>query len=177
MHFYTDPKDTTETRHFDTPPITYSTLFAKIFKMELMDTTATMELMDTVATIATIENLPKPKAQEFSIQKHNKLMLLGEMGDSQNLIDLPDKELIPQLFLKICQFGTPNDVLYMLTCTIYSKFIFNYDTLTKAIAVVNEKLNRYSVDSPYAFPLHQINGILYQHLNVILYNNNIAIAN
>jgi hypothetical protein len=144
--------------------------------MELNDTTATMELIDTIATIATIKNLPKPVGQEFSIQKHNKLMLLAEMGDSQNLTHLTDKELIPQLFLKVCQFGSPNEVLYMLTCIIYSKFIFNYDTLTKAIAVVNEKLKVYSVGNSNAFPLHQINGILYQHLNVILYNNNIAIA-
>jgi len=158
------------------PPITYSTLFAKLFKMELNDTTATMEIIDTVATIATIENLPKPESRDFSIQKHNQLMLMAEMGDSQNLTHLTDKELIPQLFLKICQFGSRNDVLHMLNCTIYSKFIFNYDTLTKAIAVVNEKINRYSVGNPNAFPLHQINGILYQHLNVILNNNNNNIA-
>jgi hypothetical protein len=144
--------------------------------MELNDTTATMELIDTVATIATIEILPKPESRDFSIQKHNQLMLLAEMGDSQNLTHLTDKELVEQLFLKICQFGNLDDVLHMLSCTIYRKFILNYDILTKAIATVNEKINRYSVGNPNAFPLHRINGILYQHLNVILNNNNIATA-
>lgn len=144
--------------------------------MELNDTTATMELIDAVATIATIDNLPKPESTTFSIQKHNQLMLLAEMGDSQNLTHLTDKELIQQLFLKICQFGCPNEVLYMLTRPTYNQWIFNYDVLTKAIAIVNEKLKNYSVGNPNAFQLHRINGILYQYLNVILYNNNITVA-
>lgn len=129
------------------------------------------------ATVFKINPIPWFEEQPFSFVKHYELVSLAGMENPKYLFS--PEIFVEQLFLKTCQTGILDNVIYMLNCNAYKNFIFkNYEILTKATILVNERIQNYLFGSAInktlrekVDPYTQVNCYLHRYLEAIVYND------